>query len=169
MSGPPVLQFRVAGLPRTQGSHRPMMTRHKDPEKRRAILVQQNSDAHEKWRATVQEIAEKARRRAGLPTITAPVKVLFLFSIHRGASSKYERPTAKNHGDVSKLARAVEDALTDAKVWEDDGLICYELIVKDFPGPRVAQTSPGVIVRIWLDEPGLPGQGSLLQQEESSG
>lgn len=162
----PLLQFRVVGLPRTAGSLRPMMTRNKDATKRKAVLIPQNNQAHEKWRALVVAEATRARGKARLATIDGPVKLVLMFALHRG-DSRYSRPVAKNLGDVSKLVRAVEDALTEAKVWVDDRLVTYLLAVKDFPGQRVGQSTPGVLVRIWPDDPNPPGQGSLLSQEVS--
>ena len=156
----PILQFRVAGLPRTQGSKRPGLTRHKDPALRRPILREQNSEAHAKWRNLVETAAKRAVADAGQAApLAGPLRVVLLFALYRGRKPKYARPIGKNSGDVSKLARAVEDACTVAGVWVDDCLITDERIIKDYPGERVAQTSPGVIIRIWrvvADAPVLP-------------
>jgi Holliday junction resolvase RusA-like endonuclease len=165
----PLLQFRVDGLPRTQGSKRAFLTRNKDPEQRRAIMREQNSDAHAAWRRAVQDAASEARAKAELHTLSGPLRVVMLFALYRGQKPKYPRPIGKNSGDVSKLARAVEDACTGAGVWVDDCLITDERIVKDYPCERVAQNTPGVIVRVWHDVgPPAPstGQIALLAEQD---
>jgi hypothetical protein len=97
--------------------------------------------------------------------------VLFLFALERPADPKYPRPTHRNAGDWDKLARAVGDDLKDAGVIADDGLITDGRVVKDYPGPRVLQTTPGALVRIWHDtDDGLPdGQLELLERTNTDG
>lgn len=158
----PLVQFRVAGLPRTQGSHRPGMTRHADPAQRRPILREQNTEAHKLWRGLVEMAARAAALRYGIgEPLEGPLRVVYLFALHRGRTPKYPWPIGKNTGDFEKLARAVSDACTLAGLWRDDCLITDARIVKAYPGPRVAQTSPGVVVRVWRDDADDPATTQL--------
>src|SRR5690606_25696178 len=67
------------------------------------------------------------------------------------------RPTGAP--DLSKLARATEDALTEAGVWKDDAAVVeYRRLAKVYPGSDPdALDQPGVLIRIHLLEttPGL--------------
>ena len=56
----------------------------------------------------------------------------------------------------AKLARAVMDALTDAGVWTDDARVTDLRVVKDYPGEPVAQSTPGVLVRVWRADQSAP-------------
>lgn len=170
----PLLQFRVAGLPVPQGSKIPQMSRHKDPNKR-VPMLREDSPKLKAWRDKVKHAARIALMEAGYPPpLEGPIRVVMLFALHKPAHGKYSRPIGKNHGDWEKLARAVDDACTEAKVWGDDAQVTDGRAVKDYPGPRVAQTSPGVIVRIWrADDDPLPppssGQTCALPTAEIPG
>jgi len=59
--------------------------------------------------------------------------------------------------DLSKLARATEDALTDAGVWRDDARVVeYRRLAKVYAGdlddPDALECS-GVVIRIYTEEP----------------
>jgi len=119
------------------------------------------------WRDQVK--AEAIRRRRGAPAIDFPVRAVMIFTLHRPAN---HYRTGRNaalltdrapiaHGqypDLSKLARAVEDALVDAGVLADDSLICeYTRLAKVWAGteppagwalPVYALAKPGVYVHI---------------------
>lgn len=169
MTGPtPALQFRVAGLPITQGSKTAFMTRHKDPAARRAIMRDQNHDRVKPWREAVRSDAVAAFPAGWVP-LDGPIRVVLLFALPRPAKPKYPWPIGANSGDVDKLTRAVFDALTDAGVWADDSRVVDERVIKDYPGERVAQNSPGVLIRIWRADDAAPppstGQIPLLLNE----
>jgi Holliday junction resolvase RusA-like endonuclease len=52
--------------------------------------------------------------------------------------------------DLSKLARATEDALTDAGIWVDDSrVVAYGRLAKVYPGDDPdALDTPGVVIRV---------------------
>ena len=62
------------------------------------------------------------------------------------------RPTGAP--DLSKLARATEDALTEAGVWKDDAAVVeYRRLAKVYPGSDPdALDQPGALIRIHLLE-----------------
>ena len=86
------------------------------------------------WRAAVTAAAAEARN--GAATITGPVNLAAVFAFPRPAShygtgrnagqlkpSAPPFPIGHNVGDLSKLIRAVEDAITDSGAWRDDSLV----------------------------------------------
>ena len=143
----PVLQFRVAGLPVTQGSKRAVL------RGKRAGLIDANDAKLRPWREAVRAVAADAW--GNHPPIAGPVRVLVLFALHKPASAPKSRrswPMGARSGDVDKLARAVLDAITDAGVWRDDAQVVRLEVIKDYP-EHVEQMSPGAIVRLWgIDE-----------------
>jgi Holliday junction resolvase RusA-like endonuclease len=148
----PLLQFRVAGTPTTRGSYAAVIRGSKP------VLVESSNTNTRRWMAAVTAAAKVAMFEAGHPArLGGPLRVVLLVALPRPAAQKYPRPWHRNSGDVDKPARAALDAITNAGVWADDGLVMDLRIVKDYPGTKVAQTTPGIIVRIWHDtDDGLP-------------
>jgi Holliday junction resolvase RusA-like endonuclease len=146
-SGRMLLEIVVTGHPRVQGNHIP--AKRSDGT---LFLREKNSVALDEWRAAVVQAAKIARMNAGYPaTFSFPVRTLYVFAIHWAKNTNYTEPTARLHGDTEKLERAVNDCMTTAKVWEDDGLVVDHRAIKAFTGtPRACgQNKPGVIIRIW--------------------
>lgn len=110
------------------------------------------------WRATVTAAAKDQCRYHD--TITGPVQLWLRFAFQRPPShyrtgrnaalirdSAPRFPSAKN--DLDKLQRAVLDALTDAQVWADDGLVVDIRARKFYAGEHEhAPTQPGVDIII---------------------
>jgi Holliday junction resolvase RusA-like endonuclease len=100
-------------------------------------------------------INETAVRTALMP-LDGPLAVSMVFTLRKPASAPKRRRTWPDRTpDLSKLARATEDALTDAGVWADDARVVeYVRLAKVFPGEdRDALHIPGVVVRIWQMTP----------------
>jgi Holliday junction resolvase RusA-like endonuclease len=119
------------------------------------------------WRAHV--VAAARRRYGGAPAMDGPLTGSMIFTVHRPA---YHYGTGRNAGrlkpdapavpdsdpDLSKLLRAVEDALTDAGVIADDGRIWrYDHLARVYPGhkppagwslPAYALHTPGVFIHL---------------------
>ena len=117
------MSFRISvhGTPAPQGSKRHVG---------HGVMVE-SSKRLPAWRTLVTDAAWAAR--AGAPAIRGPVRLVATFGFRRPRShfgtgrnagilraSAPPHPTGRNVGDLSKLVRAVEDALTDAGVWHDD-------------------------------------------------
>lgn len=110
------------------------------------------------WREAVKEAALRAREAAGNPPpLTGPLHVEMTFDIKRpkghyrtGRNAHLLRDGAPRFPaqapDLSKLARATEDALTDAGAWADDALaVIYAPLAKRWAdAPRL----PGAVIRI---------------------
>lgn len=119
-----VIEFRVLGTPRPQGSKKPVGR----TKTGRVILVESSGVLLKDWRAAVTFAANAAM--AGRERIAGPVLVSVWFSFARPKShygARGLRPSApREHTqvpDLSKLARSLEDAMTDAGVWRDDSQV----------------------------------------------
>jgi Holliday junction resolvase RusA-like endonuclease len=120
------------GTPAPQGSKK-VLGRTKTGK----TILGEASDNTTPWRADVMTAARAVLEELGWPTpYDKPILARMVFSFARprahyrtGKNSHIlrddapNRPVAKNLGDLCKLARAVEDALTAAGVWVDDSLV----------------------------------------------
>lgn len=108
-----LFQCHVVGRPAPQGS--------KTPTKYGGF--RESSKYLKPWRDAVVAAAvlAKANERDFDP-FDGPVRLSVTFFIERPKSTKWGRYPAGTP-DLSKLLRAVEDALTQANVWVDDALV----------------------------------------------
>lgn len=101
------------------------------------------------WRQDVKAAAEAARRATG--PIDAPVRVRMVFTLPKPKNAPVRRKTWPDRmPDLSKLARATEDALVDAGLLRDDARIVeYLRLAKVFPNEDPeALDAPGVRIAI---------------------
>lgn len=106
------------------------------------------------WREAVKA-AFLTYRPAGHHPIDGPLAVDMVFTVAKPKSAPKRRRTWPNRmPDLSKLARATEDALTDAGVWRDDAQVVeYRRLAKVYPGEDCdSLTSPGVVIRLYTLE-----------------
>lgn len=164
----PELQFRVSGTPSTQGSKTGFVVKGKATGKYRAVIVDKNPKALKPWREAVRSDAVAAAGEGWVP-IGGPVRLALLFAMPKPVKPQHRWPIGANSGDVDKLARAVLDALTDAGVWADDARVVDLRVVKDYPGEAVAQTTPGVLVRVWRADQVEPEIGQLVLPANTNG
>src|SRR6188474_1183777 len=120
------------GTPAPQGSKK-VLGRTKTGK----TLLGEASDNTAPWRSDVMTAARATLDQLGWPVpFGGPVIARMVFSFARpkihyrtGKNSHIlrddapSRPVGKNLGDLCKLARATEDALTAAGVWQDDRLV----------------------------------------------
>ncbi len=132
-----------------------------------AITVSESSRHVGAWRDIVTRAARQ--RLAGAPAMTGPLAAVMVFTLRRPASHfgtgrnaarlKDSAPACPaGYPDLSKLIRAVEDALADAGVLADDSLIVrYDHAAKVYPDtrtpggwalPAYALQQPGVFVHL---------------------
>lgn len=166
MSFIPDVMFKVEGYPAPQGS--------KVPGQRndgRLFVREQTSKTLKPWRKAVTEAARQAAAEwqdkhapnEPLPVIPfgehVPVGLSVTFYFERPKShlgsgrnrrivkpSAPRRPSLRSTGDLSKLVRAVEDAITDAGVWADDAQV-VTLNAKAEYAPH--GTPPYAYVTVW--------------------
>lgn len=169
--------------PAPQGSKNPVpiwRNRGNGPEGRRilgyspdgakelaGIEVVESSKFVQPWRALLA--AEAARRMRSAPPMDGPICAVMVFTLHRpgshyrtGRNAGRLRDTAPAahtvYPDLSKLARAAEDALTDGRMIADDARIWrYDHLAKVYPGtpapagwphPVYALQRPGVFIHL---------------------
>lgn len=109
------LEFAVTGLPIPEGSMRAV------PTKRGARVIFDNERDLKRWRKRVTAVAKGHMQFRRPWPAQVPVALHLVFEMPRPASVKRPRPSVRP--DLSKLIRAVEDSLTDAGVWRDDGQV----------------------------------------------
>lgn len=142
------LTFRVAGKPVTQGSATAFIVGGKY-KPQRAVVTSTNNETLKPWREAVRSTAVDAIAAQHWTTYEGAVSVILAFALPKPQSAPKTRrtfPIGKRSGDGDKLTRAVLDALTDAGVWNDDAQAIRLVVAKDYPGPDVGQTTPGVLV-----------------------
>ena len=95
------------------------------------------------WRNAVKQAAVIAKEDA--ETLTGAVQVSVSFYLERPKSvSIAARPLPTVMPDLSKLVRAVEDALTDAGVWADDAQVVKTIAFKYYADNR----EPGCFIEV---------------------
>lgn len=146
------LDLVVYGRPAPQGSKRHVG---------KGVMVE--SSKHVKpWREDVRAAAlECLANLTGTAVLTgpldAPLVLRMVFTVPKPASAPKRRRTWPDRmPDLSKLARATEDALTSAGVWRDDARVVeYARLAKVYPGEDPeALDRPGVRIRIEIAKEG---------------
>lgn len=118
----------------------------------RVNVVDKNHKAVTAWRESVF----KAARPNGVPVLSPgldePLIVRFMFSLKRPPSVK--RPYPSVRPDVDNLTKGTCDAITEAGIWRDDGLIICEMLSKAYCGYFHADGTPaleipGCVIQIY--------------------
>lgn len=130
------LHLHIPGEPKPQGSKKAYV------RGRRAILVEANPGL-KTWRTT---ITHHARKHTGTYTGERPIHVTYRFHLTRPKSVRRWLPWVKP--DLDKLIRAVNDGISDAGVWDDDGRITTITASKQYATPT---QPPGVTITIKTD------------------
>ncbi len=123
-----VLRVFVAGVPVPQGSK--IIARGR--------LINDNDRELKAWRKTIRTAVEVLHHGERLEDVAVVVDADFRFQ--RPASVR--RPLPAVRPDVDKLLRAVLDALTEARVFKDDGQVVTATASK------VYAQRPGVLIRV---------------------
>ena len=140
--------FRILGVPCPQGSKsfKGMVEGKRGQQIPRLV---ESSKQLPKWRKEVTKQAAITWR--GKLPIDQPLVVIMTFTLPKPTSAPKTRTTWPDRKpDVSKLARAVEDSLTDAGVFADDARIVDLIARKRYPNEGAgALPSPGVVVHVF--------------------
>lgn len=144
------ITITVHGRPAPQGSKRHVGN---------GIMIE-SSKAVKPWREDVKNAGLAAMGWGSRPCLDGPLSVSMVFYFPRPAShygtgrnATRLRPSAPiaphMPPDLSKLARATEDALTDARVWRDDSrVIEYTRLAKAYLDPAAGRSTPGAVITI---------------------
>ena len=129
--------FYALGNPAPQGSKSFRGTRNG-----KGVMVESSARLRP-WRETV-----KAAAPAIPEPLDGPLAVIMVFTVPRPRSEPKRSTIPYRTPDLSKLARAVEDACTDAGLWVDDARVAsYERLEKVWPDTGgLALPVPGVVV-----------------------
>ena len=143
-----LIEFRVHGIPRPQGSKRHVG---------RGIMVESSRHVHQ-WRNDVMSAAAAAFK--GEPIADAvQLEIMFFFPRPKGhygtgrnadklKPSAPELPTSRSYGDTTKLARSTEDAISECSgypVLKDDSQVTDLICRKRY---ACAVNPPGALVRV---------------------
>jgi Holliday junction resolvase RusA-like endonuclease len=159
----PGVSIVVYGTPAPQGSKKAFAWTDKGTGRARASMVESSKDRVRAWRSYVVDRAREVM--AGRPPFTGPCEVSMVFTFTRPRShygtgrnaavlrpGAPARPASGTTGDLSKLCRATEDALTDAGIWADDKFaVEYTRLAKVYSGEDAdALELPGAIITVRL-------------------
>lgn len=134
--------FHALGLPAPQGSKAA-----KGRTSTGRIILAEASKRVAPWRATVTAAAVGAG-----PCLDGPLAVAMVLTVPRPRSARKADRIPPRTPDLSKLARAVEDAVTDAGLWVDDARVAmYQPLAKVYVGCPY----PGVPAELVLPVPGV--------------
>jgi len=123
-------EFFVPGIPRPKGSMRAIISKSTG----RAIAKEDNKSSKD-WQ---KAIAAAAKLNAPQRSLNGAVELHLMFHFEKPTSAK--RPSPSVRPDLDKLCRAVLDALTKARMYDDDGQVCQikaEKRYSDTPGVHV--------------------------------
>jgi Holliday junction resolvase RusA-like endonuclease len=160
---PEEIHLTIAGTPAPQGSK--VAFSRKGSSK--VTMLEQTRKTLDPWRAAVTLQARRQYRRPA--PLDVPLSVGMTFVMARPKSVR--RPYPSVTPDLSKLVRAVEDALTDAGVWRDDALVVrYHELAKVYYHPDMAVDGTGVVISIRpLAAVSLPGRVASRQGRPDPG
>ncbi len=141
------LTFTVLGTPAPQGSFRAAYS-----EKSKRAFVIQSCKRTMPWRQEVAAAAERAMRSSDIGLFLGPLKLTACFFMPRPKGHYGKRglrpsspPFPDKKPDLSKLVRALEDAMTGIVYGDDAQIVLYD-VSKLYAGNRVPP--PGVSVTI---------------------
>lgn len=120
------VRFRVHGVPAPQGSHKAFM-----PRGARFPIVTDDCARTRPWRAIVALTAAQ-HRPAELMSGALALTARFYLPRPKSLPRRVEYPARKP--DLSKLVRALEDALTGI-IWHDDAQVVLTLATKHYGEP----------------------------------
>ncbi|MCG3149850.1 MAG: hypothetical protein PCFJNLEI_03315 [Verrucomicrobiae bacterium] len=148
---PTRLRFMVYGIPVAQGSKIACMNRHTG----KPFVVDSANFTNAKgekgrldaWRRRVEEAALAAATEAGWSQTREPITVEMTFLLPKPARSTFDVPAVKP--DLSKLFRAAEDGVGDAKIYHDDCEVveihCQKVYAETDCGVEIVVTKGGAL------------------------
>lgn len=153
---PPCRVIEVRFRPAPQGSKRCFCRGGK------ATMLEETSKHLKPFRKAVTAEARALYPTVAVPPLDGPLVVTLTFALERPAKTKFgDRPWGTP--DLSKLVRAVEDALTDSEVWGDDAQVVELHTAKGWAGAPGFLSVPGVLITISrLSQPPTAAERSHL-------
>ena len=134
-----VFRLFVPGIPIPQGSKTASRTGTK-------IVLREANKRLPQWRKDLAAAIHLHRLAIDTAPITTAAVVQYEFLMPRPKTVKRRYMTVKP--DLDKLARAVNDACTDAQLMADDALIISLNLNKRYAAPELDE-QPGVHISVW--------------------
>ena len=128
-----LIRFFVPGTPVTQGNH----------SRGGGHSIRETSVGHSGWRALVTVFARDAWR--GREPMNCAVHLELWFFVPCLKGTKPGELPEKTGGDVSKLARAIEDSLEDAGIYTNDRRITDENLRRRY---AFGEQQAGVLITV---------------------
>jgi Holliday junction resolvase RusA-like endonuclease len=130
------VEFVVLGRPQPAGSKRSLGPRR---------IVDTNAERLRPWKDSI--MAAAVEQLDGRPPLTGPLALHVVFYVARpqghygtGRNAHLVKASAPRHPtvrpDCTKLLRGLEDALTDAGVWNDDAQVVVQHASKRYGRPE---------------------------------
>jgi crossover junction endodeoxyribonuclease RusA len=98
-------------------------------------------------------VAARVEDSGHAPLLAGPVIAEITITVVKPKSAPKRAtswPITRYSSDIDHHARAVLDALTEARVWKDDAQVVELTIRKVYPGEGVdALDEPGAVIRLW--------------------
>lgn len=158
----PALTITAYGLPAAQGSKAYKGHRTDKATGRSLPVLVEQSKRVKPWRSVVEKAASIAltaqhiRRYGGHPggppaPLRGPIRIDVVFTMKKPVTApKRTRTYPAVSPDHDKVLRSTFDALTKARVWEDDGRVIEIHTAQCYPGEHPeALPEPGAIIRLY--------------------
>ena len=129
----------VPGIPVPQGSKTASRSGTK-------IILREANKRLPQWRKDLAAAIHLHRMETDTPPITSAAVVQYEFLMPRPKTVTRKYMTVKP--DLDKLARAINDAATDAQLLADDALIISLNVNKRYAVPELDE-EPGVHISVW--------------------
>lgn len=129
----------VPGIPIPQGSKTASRTGNK-------IVLREANKRLPQWRKDLAAAIHLHRMETDTPPIQSAAVVQYEFLMPRPKTVTRKYMTVKP--DLDKLARAINDAATDARLLADDALIISLNVNKRYAVPELDE-EPGVHISVW--------------------
>ena len=161
-----MIAFTVDGAPVTQAGMRAVPIKGKDGAPGGVRQISSGGKGLMFWRTLISKEASTAMN--GAPLLSGPVGIYARFTLERPKSRAKREHFPDGRPDVSKLARALEDALSKV-VYEDDARIVDEHVTKRYVGDIGGALKPGVDVVVWrfVEDPDADQVRALLDTFEN--
>lgn len=154
LPAPAVVEFKLAGQPRPQGSKNARIVWPKGGGRPFAIVHDVEDQKLKQWRKSIVTVCASLRPSMPWLPLQGPLAVGVVFSVNPPLvipPSRRGLPcvTAPGVSDVDKLLRAALDALKTGGIYTDDGQVCLSLPGEVYSGgPYPSLPTPGARFRI---------------------
>ena len=160
-----MIEFTVYGQPQPAGSKRAFAIRKASGTPTGQVVVTDDNPRSRSWKQEVRSKAAEAMRDAAIEErggfdpspdfLAGPLYLVLRFYLRRpqghygtGRNAEVVKPSAPERPivkpDLTKLVRAVEDAMTGI-VWRDDASVVAQMVTKHYGAPERVEVEVGSV------------------------